>query len=209
LLEDRHMKLAPTLSALALTLTACDQTPLASVAGPLHPPTAAEQRTAPPRGTGLVLDNVLTLPLDVTGGIPVTVDAVITGLQFSAIGGLTATFDLVADADVAGTRLIADDLTTAVSLSSGGGNGGCQVVSVNLAPVNVDAAGLAVVDVPITDVDVKAEGAVGNLLCTVTRLVRSAAPLNAIIGVVNALTGLLGGGAPALPVSLAIAPRGS
>jgi hypothetical protein len=203
------MKLAPTLSALALSLAACEQTPLSPIAAPLHPATAAEQRTAPPRGTGLVLDNVLTLPLDVTGQIPVTVDAVITGLQFSAITGLTATFDLVADADVAGTRLIADDLTAAVSLSSGGGNGGCEVVRVNLAPVNVNAFGLVVVDVPTTDVDVKAEGAVGNLLCTVTRLVSSVAPVNAVIGVVNALTGLLGGPAPGLPATPAIAPRGS
>jgi hypothetical protein len=58
----------------------------------------------------------------------------------------------------------------------------------------VNAAGLAVVDIPVTDVNVRAEGATGALLCVVTRLVNSAAPVNAVIAVVNALTRLLGGG---------------
>jgi hypothetical protein len=197
-MEDRQMKAASTSAtlplALALALAACERAPLASVTGPLQPTTAAEQRTPPRRGTGLVLDNVLTLPVQVVGQVPVNVDAVITGLQFSALTGLTATFDLVADVNVAGTRLIADDLTSAVSLSSAGGNGGCSVVSVDLAPVTVNAAGLAVVDIPVTDVNVRAEGATGALLCVVTRLVNSAAPVNAVIAVVNALTRLLGGG---------------
>ncbi|MGH7636609.1 MAG: hypothetical protein ACREOK_03075, partial [Gemmatimonadaceae bacterium] len=152
------------------------------------------QHAAAPRGTGLVLNNVITLPVDVIGEIPVNVDAVITGLQFSTLAGLTATYDLIADVEVAGTRIVAEDLTSAVSLSSAGGRGGCEVVNIDLAPVAVNAAGLAVVDIPVNTVDVRAEGAVGNLLCVVTRLVNSLAPISAITGVVNALTGLLGGG---------------
>jgi hypothetical protein len=176
---------------LTATLAACENAPTA----PTLLQYGSEARNAAAlRGTGLVLDNVITLPVEVIGQIPVNVDAVITGLQFSAIAGLTATFDLIADVDVAGTRIIAEDLTTAVSLSSGGGGGGCEVVNLDLAPVTVNAAGLAVVDIPVNAVDVKAEGAVGNLLCTVTRLVNRLAPISAITGVVNALTGLLGGG---------------
>jgi len=199
----KHAFAVPVL-ALTLTLSGCERdmptSPEMTSPSALQDGSTALQRAAPPRGTGLVLNNVITLPVDIIGEVPVTVDAVITGLQFSAIAGLTATFDLVADADVAGTRLIAEDLTTAVSLSSGGGGGGCEVVSVDLAPINVNAAGLAVVDIPVADVDVKAEGAVGNLLCTVTRLVNSLAPISAVTGVVNALTGLLGGGGgPSLP----------
>ena len=174
----------------------------ATLAGCEHEPTAPSldlsgselQNAAAPRGTGLVLNNVITLPVDVVGEVPVNVDAVITGLQFSVAGGLTATFDLIADVEVAGTRVIAEDLTSALSLSSAGGRGGCEVVNVNLEPVAVNAAGLTTVDIPVTEVDVRAEGAAGNLLCTVTRLVNAVAPISAITGVVNALTGLLGGG---------------
>jgi hypothetical protein len=192
--------LLPVVSAaLAVTVAACEQAPTEPAL--LDGRTEAFQRAGPPRGTGLVLNNVITLPVDVIGQVPVTVDAVITGLQFSALAGLTATFDLIADVEVAGTRIIAEDLVTAVSLSSGGGRGGCQLVTVDLAPVTVNAAGLAVVNIPAAAVDTRGEGAVGNLLCTVTRLVNALAPISAVIGVVNALTGLLGGGgAPALPL---------
>jgi hypothetical protein len=184
--------LVPVLcSVLTVTLAGCDN---AATAPALLTHGSDLQHQAAPRGTGLVLNNVITLPVDVIGEVPVNVDAVITGLQFSALAGLTATFDLIADVDVAGTRVIREDLTSAVSLSSAGGRGGCEVVNVDLAPVTVNAAGLAVVDIPVGVVDVRAEGAVGNVLCTVTRLVNSLAPISAITGVVNALTGLLGGG---------------
>lgn len=185
------MKTSVVCAALAVTLVGCEQAPTAPS---LVPSGSDLQHAAAPRGTGLVLNNVITLPLDITGGIPVNVDAVITGLQFSTLAGLTATYDLLADVEVAGTRIVAEDLTSAVSLSSAGGRGGCEVVNVDLAPVAVNAAGLAVVDIPVNTVDVRAEGAVGNLLCVVTRLVNSLAPISAITGVVNALTGLLGGG---------------
>lgn len=185
------MKTPLVCAALAVTLVGCEQAPTA----PSLVPFASDlQQAAAPRGTGLVLNNVITLPVDVIGEVPVNVDAVITGLQFSALAGLTATFDLIADVEVAGTRIVAENLTSAVSLSSAGGRGGCEVVNLDLAPVTVNAAGLAVVDIPVNTVDVRAEGAVGNLLCVVTRLVNSLAPISAITGVVNALTGLLGGG---------------
>jgi len=183
--------LVAMLSVLTITLAACDDAPTAPT---LLAHESELQAAAAPRGTGLVLNNVIELPVDVIGEVPVNVDAVITGLQFSALAGLTATYDLIADVEVAGTRVIAENLTSAVSLSSGGGGGGCQVVNVDLAPVAVNAAGLGVVDIPVSVVDVRAEGAAGNLLCTVTRLVNSLAPISAITGVVNALTGLLGGG---------------
>ena len=190
------------LPALALiSVAGCENAPTAPAVVAVSDVAVAAQRAGPPRGTGLVLENVITLPVDVVGEVPVSVDAVITGLQFSTLTGLNATFDLIAETEVAGTRIIREDLVAAVSLSSAGGRGGCEVVTVNLAPVNVDAAGLGVVDIPAADVAARAEGAAGTLLCVVTRLVQALAPIDAILGVVNALTGILGGGAPALPLS--------
>lgn len=184
---------------LALALTACDRAPTAPPAISSTPEVAFQRPI--PAGTGIVLDNVTSLPIDLLGDVTANVNVVITGLQVSALGGLVATGTIQGTIDALGTQIVAQDFSTAVVLSGGGGPGNCQAVNVNLSPINVNVLNQTVaVDLPVTQVQVGAYGAVGNLLCTLTNLVNNLAPIGAITGVVNALTGLLsGGGPPALP----------
>ena len=74
--------LVAMLSVLTITRAACDDAPTAPT---LLAPESELQAAAAPRGTGLVLNNVIELPVDVIGEVPVNVDAVSTGLQFSAL----------------------------------------------------------------------------------------------------------------------------
>jgi hypothetical protein len=67
------------------------------------------------------------------------------------------------------------------------------VLSLDLAPINIDAAGQVVsVDLTAANVDAKATGPVGTLLCTLTSLLNRGVG-GALNGVLNALNGLLGG----------------
>ena len=184
----------------ALALSACSETPVGpgttSVSTLQSGPTFAKSVS----GTGLVLDNVTGLSLPLIGHIgTVTINqAIITQLGVvqdlaGNIIGVDANGVLQLTGGVLGTDVITQNFTTdALILSSGKGQ--CDVLSVNLAPITLDALGGAVsVDVPQASVTPRASGALGPLLCNLGSLLN--APVgqvtSAVRGIVNAINQIL------------------
>ena len=184
----------------ALALSACSETPVGpgttSVSTLQSGPAFAKSVS----GTGLVLDNVTGLSLPLIGHIgTVTINqAIITQLGVvqdlaGNIIGVDANGVLQLTGGVLGTDVITQNFTTdALILSSGTGQ--CDVLSVNLAPITLDALGGAVsVDVPQASVTPRASGALGPLLCNLGSLLN--APVgqvtSAVRGIVNAINQIL------------------
>ena len=184
----------------ALALSACSETPVGpgttSVSTLQSGPAFAKSVS----GTGLVLDNVTGLSLPLIGHIgTVTINqAIITQLGVvqdlaGNIIGVDANGVLQLTGGVLGTDVITQNFTTdALILSSGKGQ--CDVLSVNLAPITLDALGGAVsVDVPQASVTPRASGALGPLLCNLGSLMN--APVgqitSAVRGIVNAINQIL------------------
>ena len=185
---------------IALALGACSETPVGpgsksvSALG-IGPPFAKSVS-----GTGLVLDNVTGLSLPLIGQVgTVTINqAVITQLGVvqdvaGNIIGVDANGVLQLTGGVLGTDVLTQNFTTdALILSSGSGQ--CDVLTVDLAPITLDALGGAVsVDVPQASVTPRASGAVGPLLCNLGSLLN--APVgqvtSAVRGLVNAINRIL------------------
>ena len=182
----------------ALALSACSENPV----GPST--TAVSAWGSGPAfaktGTGLVLDNVTGLSLPLIGQVgTVTINqAVITQLVVvqdlvGNIIGVDAQGALQLTGTALGTDVVTQNFTTqALILSSGKGQ--CDVLTIDLAPITLDALGGAVsVDVPQASVTPKASGAVGPLLCNLGSLLN--APVgqvtSAVRGIVNAINKLL------------------
>jgi hypothetical protein len=95
--------------------------------------------------------------------------AVITNFQLientvGQIVGLRVNGVLQLTGGVLGSDVVTEDFSTAASVTSSG-PGQCDVVTIDLAPITIDALGLAQVDIPAASVDAKASGALGSLLC--------------------------------------------
>jgi hypothetical protein len=144
------------------------------------------------RGTGLTLDNVTSTPIPLLGDAVFNGEVVITQLALNAVGGLEATGTITGTITALGIP-INQSFTTDVGISKTGSGGQCGVLSLDLAPITLDAAGQIVsVDLTAANVDAKATGPVGTLLCTLTNLLARGVG-GAVNGVLNALNGLLGG----------------
>jgi hypothetical protein len=164
------MKSALALLALPLGLVvACSDTP---VAPRTVQPFIVLLQHATHNGSGLSLDNVpnVTLPLGLGGSI--TIDpAVITtfALVENTVGqivGLQVTGDLSGTAVDAVGGLVgvnAQPFTANVSVTSSG-PGQCNLVTLDLSSLNVNALGLVTGTLPIS-LTGKGSGAVGSLLC--------------------------------------------
>ena len=175
--------------ALILGIGACSDQPTSPTA--LAMPGGPAYQTFN-RGTGLTLDNVTSTPIPLLGDAVFNGEVVITQLALNAVGGLEAT------GTITGTITAADipidqSFTTDLGISKTGSGGQCGVLSLDLAPIAVDAAGQTVsVDLTAAGVDAKATGPVGTLLCTLTNLLNRGVG-GAVNGVLNALNRLLGG----------------
>jgi hypothetical protein len=184
----------------ALALSACSENPVGpgttSVSASGSGPAFAKSVT----GTGLVLDNVTGLSLPLIGHIgTVTINqAVITQLGVvqdlaGNIIGVDAQGALQLTGSVLGTNVVTQNFNTqALILSSGKGQ--CDVVTIDLAPITLDALGGAVsVDVPQASVTPRASGALGPLLCNLGSLLN--APVgqvtSAVRGIVNAINRII------------------
>jgi hypothetical protein len=158
----------------------------------------AMQRAAPPKGTGLVLHNVTSTPIPLLGDAVFNGEVVITQLALNAVGGLTASGTLVGTIGAVG-QTINQTFTTDVAISGSGNGNSCSVLTVDLAPINVDVAGKIVsVDLTQANATVGAQGPLGSLLCTLTSLVNRGigGAVSALLSVIN---GILGGGTPTPP----------
>jgi hypothetical protein len=176
------MKMRTTALAVMLGLSACAD-------GPTSPETMAGgplfQRH---KGTGLVLESLTGIKLPVIGELgEVVIDqAVITNFALventvGAIVGLEVEGILKLSGDVLGAG-VTEDFNALVSVTSSG-PGQCDLITIDLGPLNIDVLGLVNVDLPEASVDGRGSGAVGSLLCAIGQL------LNALLG---------GGSAPAL-----------
>jgi hypothetical protein len=144
------------------------------------------------RGTGLTLSNVTSTPIPLLGNAVFNGQAVITQLAVNAVGGLEATGTITGTITALGIP-VNQSFTTDLGISKTGSGGQCGVLSLDLAPITVNAAGQIVsIDLTAANVDAKATGPVGTLLCNLTSLLNNGVG-GAVKGVLNALNGLLGG----------------
>ncbi len=134
------------------------------------------------KGTGLSLDSVTGLSLPLIGKLgDVTINqAVITNFALientvGQIVGLQVDGVLQLTGGVLGTNVVTENFTTTASVTSSG-PGQCNLVSIDLGPIAVNAL-VASVDIPAATLTAKGSGAVGSLLCNLG----------------SALSGLLGG----------------
>jgi hypothetical protein len=195
--RTRNLTIALTI---ALALSACSENPVGpgttSVSALGSGPAFAKSVS----GTGLVLNDVTGLSLPLIGQLgTVTINqAVITQLGVvqdvaGNIIGVDANGVLQLTGGVLGTDVLTQNFSTdALILSSGQGQ--CDVLTVDLAPITLDALGGAVsVDVPQAAVTPRASGAVGPLLCNLGSLLN--APVgqvtSAVRGIVNAINRIL------------------
>jgi len=195
--RTRNLTIALTF---ALALSACSENPVGpgttSVSALGSGPAFAKSVS----GTGLVLDNVTGLSLPLIGQVgTVTINqAVITQLGVvqdlaGNIIGVDATGALQLTGGALGTDVVTQNFTTQVLILSSG-KGQCDVVTIDLAPITLDALGGAVsVDVPQASVTPRASGAVGPLLCNLGSLLN--APVgqitSAVRGIVNAINRII------------------
>jgi len=184
----------------ALALSACSETPVGPGITSVSALESGPAFAKPVSGTGLVLDNLTGVNLPLIGHVgDVTINqAVITQLGVvqdlaGNIIGVDATGVLQLTGGVLGTDVLTQNFTTdAVILSSGKGQ--CDVLTINLAPITLDALGGAVsVDLPQASVTPRASGAVGPLLCNLGSLLN--APIgqvtSAVRGIVNAINQII------------------
>lgn len=164
---------------LLLGLFGCAENPVSP--SPLQ---SVDEPAASAKGTGLTLNSLTGLSLPLIGSLgDVVIDqAVITNFALveSTVGGivgLEATGILQLTGGVLGTDVITEDFTTVVSVTSSG-PGQCDLITIDLGPIGIDALGLASVDVPAASLTGKGSGAVGSLLCNLGSI----------------LSGLIGGG---------------
>lgn len=168
---------------LALTLGGCGENPTAP-----SPLTPYDGEAASAKGTGLVLNSLtgLKLPLiPIELGDVVIDQAVLTNFAIveSTVGGiigLQVDGILQLTGGVLGTDVVTENFTTTVSVTSSG-PGQCNLVTIDLGGIAIDALGLANVDIPAASVTGKGSGAIGSLLCNLGSI----------------LSGLTGGGNPA------------
>ena len=188
------MKHARVLTALALPFTlalgACGEAPTAPGLGP--DVGASFNHGGPhgrPQGSGLTLNSLtdVTLPLLGDLGDALIVDqVVITNLTLveNAAGqiiGLEATGTVIGELSSALGVKVEEQFTSTVNITSSG-PGKCDLLTVDLGGLNIDALGLVTADVPAAQVSSRGSGAVGSLLCN----------LGSLVG------GLVGGGAGGL-----------
>jgi hypothetical protein len=159
---------------LVLGIGACGKEPVAPVR------MAAEQTVpslqAQAKGTGLVVESLTGIKFLGTDLGDLVIDQAVVkefGLIEDVLGnivGLEATGVVSLTGGLLGTDVVTEDFSASVGILNSG-SGQCEVITVDPAPLTVDALGRTVaIDVPVGNVGVKGSGAVGNLLCAVGRL---------------------------------------
>ena len=195
-----HTRRTVVALAAALGLGACAETPAGLDATGEYDAVVRTQMGRPTEGTGLVLDALTGVSAPLIGELgTVTIDqAIITELAVvedlaGNIIGVSAEGVLELSGGALGSEVVTQDFTGRVQVLSSG-RGQCDIVTIELAPVAVDALGEAVfVDVPQASVTPRASGALGPLLCNLGSLLD--APLGLVTsgvrGIVNAINRII------------------
>jgi hypothetical protein len=173
---------------LVLSLFGCAENPVSP-----NPLLSLEEPAASAKGTGLTLNSLTGLSVPLIGSLgDVVIDqAVITNFALvedavGAIIGIEATGVLQLTGGVLGTDVITEDFTTLVSVTSSG-PGQCDLITIDLGPIGIDALGLVSVDVPAASLTGKGSGAVGSLLCNLGSILGGLTGGGAIGGILNGL----------------------
>jgi hypothetical protein len=178
----------------ALGLGGCGDTAAVPEPVPLHEQTSRQQQDR--EGTGLVLDSLTGLAVPLVGPVgEVVIDqAIITNFALvedlvGQIVGLEAEGVLQLTAEVLGTDVVTEDFVAVVSVTSTG-PGQCELVSIDLGPIAVEALGLA----SVATLTGRGSGALGILLCNLGNLLgglTGGAVVPGAQGVVNAINNQL------------------
>jgi hypothetical protein len=190
---------ATAATAVLVMSVGCSETPVEPHKTP--PPGPSFQTAA--KGTGLVLNSLTGLSLPLIGQLgTVTINqAEITHFALientvGAIVGLEVDGVLQLTGGVLGTNVVTQNFSTTASVTSSG-PGQCNLVSINLGPVAINALNLATVDLPTASITGKGSGAVGSLLCNLgnllSGLLSGGTGSPGAQGVVNALNNQIGG----------------
>lgn len=193
----KGMQNAALILAVTIAASACADSPTAPKRAGAGTPTMQRPEQ---RGTGLVLNSLTNVRLPLIGEVgDVVIDqANITHLVLvedvvGNIVGVQANGVLKLTGGVLGTDVVTEDFLTEVHVASSG-PGQCDVLTIDVGPLAVDALGGAVsVDLPQADVTPRASGALGPLLCGLGQVLQ--APVSgvtaAVRGLVNAINNLL------------------
>jgi hypothetical protein len=171
-----------TIAAVVLTLIA-----------PVNPTEAQGRRP----GSGLVVDSLTGVSLPLIGELgDIVVDqAVITDFRLvedlvGQIVGLEVTGTLTGTLTATGVEVVDEQFTSTLAVTSSG-PGQCELVGLQLGPLNLNALGLVAVDVPEAQLTGRGSGAVGSLLCTLGSLLSGVigGATQGAQGLVNSLNG--------------------
>jgi len=177
---------------LAVVLGACAEVPTAPTAPDAVLETASGMTQPLAKdGTGLVLQSLTSVKLPLIGRVgDVNVDqAVLTNLVLvedvlGNVVGLEAEGVLSVTGGVLGSEIVSEDFLTQVRVASSG-PGKCDVLTVDLGPIGIDALGAVSVDAPGAAVTSRSSGALGSLLCNLGNLLQP--PVSGVTSAVRAL----------------------
>ena len=189
-------------TALGLSLVAA----LVACAEPTTSPSASAPQSARDvspqaqrEGTGLVLESLTGLTLPLVGQVgDVDIDqAVITSLIIDevvgGVVGLEVEGVLTLSGGVLGEDIVTEEFLTQLHVVSSG-PGKCEVLTLELGPIAIDALGDAVfVEAPDVAINSRSVGAVGSLLCNLGSVLQGpvSGVTGAVRGLVNAINRLL------------------
>lgn len=119
----------------------------------------------------------------------------ITELALNEAGQLVASGTLTGTTTIDGvTTTITQTFDDVVASLTGGGNGQCEILQLDLGPIFLDLLGLQV-DLSAIDLDITAVSGpgnlLGNLLCAVAGLLDGGGPLQAIGALLDRINNLL------------------
>jgi len=195
-----RVRAAALVLPLVLVFVGCDQgrttAPTVIPEPAVHEPGLLRMQ-APPPGSGLVLNSLtgVTLPLVGSLGDVIIDQVVITNFALventvGQIVGLEVTGTLNGVLTATGAQ-ISEDFTSTVSVTSSG-PGQCDLVTIDLGPLHIDALGLVTADVPAASLTARGSGALGSLLCNLGNLLGGlGGTIPGVGGIVNAINNLI------------------
>ena len=154
--------------AMALGISACSDPPAALDVTDVAAVAPQAQRV---NGTGLVLESLTDVSLPIVGSVDRLVidQVVINDLMLvedvaGAIIGLEVTGTVNGTVGALGVPVVDQQFTSSIGITSSG-PGQCELVTIDLGPLNIDALDLVTADVDPVELTGEGSGAVGSLLC--------------------------------------------